>query len=194
MRQRVSRSDLTGIKFNRLTVVSLYKTGKNSSWLCKCDCGNELVVSRPNLRSGHTKSCGCYSKEFPSAYKDGRFYKEDYRKKYGLEYRLNNPEKIKQIARNWRSKNRHYAIYRNAFNRALKLQATPKWADKELIQDMYMEAKYQQMEVDHIVPLKGRTVCGLHWEGNLQLLTKSENCKKGNSHSEEYAKDFEGGV
>lgn len=32
---------------------------KNSSWLCKCDCGKQTVVSAPNLKSGATRSCGC---------------------------------------------------------------------------------------------------------------------------------------
>ena len=60
--------------------------------------------------------------------------------------------------------------------------ATPKWADHTLIQDMYIEAKYQQMHVDHIVPLNGRNVCGLHWESNLQLLLPRENFIKSNKH------------
>lgn len=35
---------------------------KRTYWLCKCDCGNETVVEGGNLRSGHTKSCGCCEK------------------------------------------------------------------------------------------------------------------------------------
>jgi len=34
-----------------------------SRWLCKCDCGNEVVVSSSDLHRGHTRSCGCYRKE-----------------------------------------------------------------------------------------------------------------------------------
>lgn len=52
--------DLTGQKFGRLTVLHLEEQkGKNYIWLCKCDCGNLTKVSSSNLRSGHTKSCGC---------------------------------------------------------------------------------------------------------------------------------------
>ena len=39
------------------------KRGKNRYWLCKCDCGVEKEVQQDNLRTGNTKSCGCYKKE-----------------------------------------------------------------------------------------------------------------------------------
>ena len=52
--------------------------------------------------------------------------------------------------------------------------------EKMSVNDMYKEAAYQQLHVDNIVPLKSAIVCGLHWEGNLQLLTSVENIKKGN--------------
>jgi 5-methylcytosine-specific restriction endonuclease McrA len=63
-----------------------------------------------------------------------------------------------------------------------KLQATPSWADLDGIEDVYLEAEYMQMEVDHIVPLQSNLVCGLHVWDNLQLLTKSENCQKKNHY------------
>lgn len=52
--------DLTGQRFGRLVVVERAESkNKNSSWLCKCDCGKQTVVSAPNLKSGATRSCGC---------------------------------------------------------------------------------------------------------------------------------------
>lgn len=56
--------DLTGQKFGRLTV--LYKTRKihgDINWMCKCDCGKNIEVCGGHLRSGHTKSCGCYRED-----------------------------------------------------------------------------------------------------------------------------------
>lgn len=56
--------DLTNKKFGRLTVVKREPDErKNSYWLCKCICGNEKIIGRPHLISGHTKSCGCLHKE-----------------------------------------------------------------------------------------------------------------------------------
>lgn len=57
--------DLTGQKFNRLTVIKRVENNKLQKimWLCKCECGNETVVCGYSLKSGHTKSCGCLRKE-----------------------------------------------------------------------------------------------------------------------------------
>ena len=55
--------DLTGLKFNYLTVIErIYdKTDKKTvKWKCLCECGNECIVRGSNLKNGHTKSCGCY--------------------------------------------------------------------------------------------------------------------------------------
>lgn len=58
-RKSKPRQDLTGQKFNMLTPIEYVKGGK---WKCKCDCGNETIVDTRNLKSGHTKSCGCQKK------------------------------------------------------------------------------------------------------------------------------------
>jgi hypothetical protein len=57
--------DLTGKRFGRLTVLEFDHKDKyyNSYWKCRCDCGNELIATAGRLRSGHSKSCGCYSRE-----------------------------------------------------------------------------------------------------------------------------------
>ena len=53
--------DLTGKRFERLTVLCLdhYDNKPEPYWKCKCDCGNIVVVSGNNLRRGYVKSCGC---------------------------------------------------------------------------------------------------------------------------------------
>lgn len=75
----------------------------------------------------------------------------------------------------------------NANNQARKaslVQATPAWADKAAILVLYEKASVLsdrlgvEFQVDHVVPLRGKTVCGLHVPANLQLLEKTENHKK----------------
>ena len=51
--------DLTGQKFNRLTVIERIPNTSPIMWKCKCDCGNIIEVRGSYLRNGHTKSCGC---------------------------------------------------------------------------------------------------------------------------------------
>ena len=50
-----------GNKYSALTVIKRVENDNNgkAQWLCKCDCGNEVVVVGSNLRKGNTKSCGC---------------------------------------------------------------------------------------------------------------------------------------
>lgn len=66
-----------------------------------------------------------------------------------------------------------------AKRRAAKLQATPRWANEVAIREIYAACP-ENCEVDHILPLQGQTVCGLHVENNLQYLSVPENRKKGN--------------
>jgi len=58
--------DLSGNIYGRLTAIEFHKRDsikKNTFWVCKCECGNTLVVNTENLRVGNTKSCGCLQKE-----------------------------------------------------------------------------------------------------------------------------------
>lgn len=56
--------DLVGRKFNKLIVIKRVKnSGKHTMWKCRCDCGNETIVRADDLKSGCSKSCGCYARE-----------------------------------------------------------------------------------------------------------------------------------
>lgn len=58
-------NDLTEKKFNRLTVIERAENNKynRATWLCKCDCGNMIIVSGNALLKSNTKSCGCLRSE-----------------------------------------------------------------------------------------------------------------------------------
>lgn len=56
--------DLTNKKFGRLTVIKQAERQNGKiAWLCKCECGKEVIVKGDYLRYGYTKSCGCLKKE-----------------------------------------------------------------------------------------------------------------------------------
>lgn len=57
--------DETGKRYGKLIVIKQVglNNDKKMTWLCKCDCGKETVVAGKSLRSGSTKSCGCYKSE-----------------------------------------------------------------------------------------------------------------------------------
>lgn len=73
-------------------------------------------------------------------------------------------------------------IYANiARRRCSKLQRTPPWAKNDpRIKEIYRQARLWGMEVDHVLPLQGKLVSGLHCWENLQLLHKSVNRSKSN--------------
>lgn len=64
--------------------------------------------------------------------------------------------------------------------------ATPLWADRKAIAEIYRACREKSQStgvvyhVDHIVPIQGRKVSGLHVHWNLRIITASENCAKGN--------------
>lgn len=90
--------------------------------------------------------------------------------------------KLKCSHKQWRSRN---------YRRKLKL-ATPPWADKSKIRAIYKEAKIMSRatglvhSVDHIIPLRGEFVWGLHVENNLRVVLHEDNMKKGNTYVEQF--------
>lgn len=56
--------DMTGRRYGRLTVIERApRDSKTAYWLCRCDCGTVKVISGESIRAGHSKSCGCLSRE-----------------------------------------------------------------------------------------------------------------------------------
>jgi hypothetical protein len=146
-----------GNRYGRLLVIDSHTNDKfgNKQWLVKCDCGNEKVVVGMNLRKGLTKSCGCIQKAWASN------------------------ALTKMNTTHGQSYTRAYKTNNAIAYRLRKTRQMPKWANKEKIKEFYLN-RPEGYEVDHIIPLNGELVSGLHIETNLQYLTPSENKTKTN--------------
>lgn len=96
-----------------------------------------------------------------------------------------NLEYNRQWRRDYYQRNKDKYFAASAKRRAALLNAIPLWADLKKIEEIYLN-KPKGYNVDHIIPLQGAEVCGLHVENNLQYLTEEENKSKGNKLLPEY--------
>lgn len=98
---------------------------------------------------------------------------------------LANKAKANEATRRYQAKHPEKGAAHEARRRAMRTQLLPKWADKQLINNIYVIAKEFRahgfdVEVDHIVPLCGKNVTGLHVHQNLQIIPKTVNRSKSN--------------
>lgn len=109
--------------------------------------------------------------------------------KASIEWVKNNPDKYKINAKKSYENNKDKRFANSALYRARKRNAAPKWLSKEMqleIENLFKIAKELtektgiKHEVDHVIPLKGENVSGLHVPWNLQVITMFENRSKHN--------------
>jgi 5-methylcytosine-specific restriction endonuclease McrA len=100
-----------------------------------------------------------------------------------------NRVRLKSMRADWARKNRDRMNERDRRRRSREKQATPAWLTDDQVLEMerlYEMARFLtnitgiKREVDHIIPIQGKNVCGLHVPWNLQVLTAEENRKKHN--------------
>ena len=173
--------NMAGKVFGHLTVSSRAPSvNLRTMWNCKCACGNERPVCAKKLRSGKTTSCGCQRIAGIKAHGVQRT----------IEARSpSNVERKRVVSRvrlqRWRRENSERARIKHAVEAAARRAAKPRWADAKAIYEIYAEARRLtretgvRMSVDHIIPIKGKTVCGLHVHNNLQIMPLRDNIIKG---------------
>lgn len=97
---------------------------------------------------------------------------------------IKNSEYIKQRCRDYRKANMDKVYAHNGSRRQAEKTARPIWADLNEIAKLYEWSDFITKEtgirhhVDHIIPLKGKTVCGLHIHPNMQVIPATENLRK----------------
>lgn len=157
----------------------------------------------------NTKCCTTCKTEKPltefSRHKDYRFgvraqckrcavaYMGKYQKEKREEvnaYRVTRYSGMKEVervrsAKKYRSAKPYY-LAASGKRRAMQMLAVPKWTNDFFIEEAHALATLRtrisgfQWSVDHIVPIKSALVCGLHCEGNIQVIPHVENIRKGN--------------
>jgi hypothetical protein len=140
---------------------------------------------RAKSKDGYATACKQCIKKLTDSY-----YNKNKEKviKQSLEYYYNNLHKVKKAQRLWDVNNKGTRNAIRAKRRAIKFLATPSWANLTAIRCKYQVAAILNKEglekwhVDHIVPLQGADVCGLHVEYNLKVIPAKENLSKGNKH------------
>lgn len=103
-------------------------------------------------------------------------------------WRTTNPETNKDRIAKWRKENPARLAYQSAKRRTAQIERTPSWADMDEIALIYKQSASlgrllgKKTHVDHIIPLQGKFVSGLHVPANLQIAFAEDNLRKGNNY------------
>lgn len=171
---QTKRRDMTGERYGRLTadrfVGQAAGDSRKAVWSFSCNCGRSVERVADLVISGFIASCGCLGVE--SRIKHGLSQTREYHREAHRMWSARNPAKV---------------IANVNKRRADKATRTPKWLTSEqwaAMDEHYVLAQRLSQEtgtdhhVDHIVPLRGKKVSGLHVPWNLQVMTASANLQK----------------
>jgi 5-methylcytosine-specific restriction endonuclease McrA len=162
------------------------KTCKKCNLLKPTSLFNKDKTRKDGLHS-YCKECASLTKKLAYAKKKDKYIQK------AKEWKQNNPAKVVSSAKKTRQKNKakrraDWMIYNTS-----KINACPSWLSKEHkteIENLYKFAKFLEelslntieYHVDHVIPLRGKGVCGLHVPWNLQILNAKDNLSKGNRY------------
>jgi hypothetical protein len=168
---------------------------------CKVEKPFEEFSKDKSKKEGYRNDCKyCFKEYYKKYYLENKnklceyqklYYKENKNKvsEYKRQYKEENKDALSVYNKQYREENKDKILYLKSKRRAKKLQATPNWLTVEhlkSIERFYSISKEMELisgvkyHVDHIVPLQGDIVCGLHVPWNLQVIEASENLSKNN--------------
>jgi hypothetical protein len=156
--------DITGKRFGRLVVISLYSKCPRVTWLCRCDCGNYTTAYAINLKRNYVSSCGCYRKEVTR--NRSIIHGLSHTKEYKREIRNRRRERKKKLDYMWTREMEQ--ILRELYPACVLCGIT---------NEEHQEKYGQSLHIDHVTPLsKG----GKLQPGNVVVLCLICNSKKHN--------------
>jgi len=162
---------------------------------CYC-CGETKDVSLFNKNKSKQDGLATECKQCKRQY-DKKYYKKNEQalKDSAAVWYKENAEKLRPMMRitskKWAQENKDKRCRTEAHRRASKMLATPSWLSEQDKKDIATEYALSTWcsnvmgtayHVDHIVPLKGKQVCGLHVPWNLQVIPAEQNISKGNRY------------
>jgi len=165
--------------FTEFYTSSTHKSGY-ASWCKSCESERNKAKTKANREKRLAKA------------KEWRDNNKDKQEAAVQRWRSENPDRTRQIYRNWRAANKDRANANWMRREAGKKKRTPAWLTEDqhsMIGDFYWLASDlkritgEDYHVDHIVPLNGKNVCGLHVPWNLQVLPADINQVKSNRHT-----------
>lgn len=151
------------------------------------NCSTEKPLDSFAKHKGMKDGLQVYCKE---CYKEKRKAYKHKSKEYASKYREANRDTCKIRIKEWKQNNKGAVNAQTAKRHAAKMQRTALWADLDKIKAYYDVCSffnevngYIKYHVDHIVPMQGANVSGLHVHNNLQVILATENVSKSNNYA-----------
>lgn len=168
------------------------------NWTCVTCHAERCTKFLPKWRAENPEKSKQYSEKYSESHalstKLWRDANKDKCYEAGRQWRQKHPEKCNILSSEWRSRNRDIMNSLKAKRRADLLDRFPKWLsidEKWMIGQAYALAKLRtevtgfDWHVDHVIPLRGQLVSGLHTPYNLQVIPATTNLQKGNRYAAE---------
>lgn len=147
------------------------------------ECHKEYMRTRPEKNRVNVAR---WREKNPDYYREKYRNDPEERERCRTKWKSECKQKAAARRRRWRENNPEEAKARNAATEKSRRRQTPPWADRSAILEIYRECRRVSSStgvkhhVDHVIPLNGEQISGLHVAGNLRIIPASENMAKGN--------------